>query len=785
MPTDLDQASQRFLRWALLLYLAFVSYGSLVPLNFHAMPVAEAWMQYQSAPWLEFSVPSRTDWAVNFLLLIPMAFLAQALCNGGAMRPQWAGCALLVALGCALFAFAIEFAQLFFPGRTMSPSDVQAQILGSWLGLAIHSRWGRPAAAWLAGWWLAERGLALTQRLLHAYLVGLLLFAVMPLDLTISPVELVHKLHEGRIALIPFADLPRSFVDAAYEVSSETVLWLPVGLLWALSGAGVLRATLRGAGAAAAIELLQLFVYSRNSSTSDVLTAALGCLVGAWIGQGWRQGGRWQGLATVPWRAVASVWAVLTLALFWYPFDFNLSAEWLAPRIAGLARAPLETYFVSSEFRALNEILRKLLMFFPGGLLWALHLHRTPAWHQPSQRWQGRAWAMGLALLVEAGQLALPDKVGDLTDAVLEAAGAWVGLALGWRLFAPSAVAAMRKAPTTATHAAEAPAVTEPLRTVPVARRRAPARPMPWWVDLLVVLGLAALLWAIGRQPAMPYNVRELFLPGAGAALTAVGLATALWWLFGLPLALLLQWRQRPERALWLVPGLPLLGLVGAVPLLLAVPQESIDDIVGSPVLAWPWLLETLLRYMALHGGVALALIGAAWLVARIGWRRSHELLGRWSVVLALWAWPLHWVIVDQAATDNLTELMRGGGSLEVSASLFCGLVGLIVAASSLAAASIARSGRWRLLLAAFVAWPLGTWLLWWGSEPMLMKYDKVFSAAQFLLSADRNHYAGGPVLAARFAAASCGLALMVLLLQWPGWQRFAATLRAGPSHRH
>jgi VanZ family protein len=797
MPKDLDRAAQRFLGWALLLYVLFVSYGSLVPLNFHAMPLAEAWSRYQGASWLDFGVASRTDWAVNFLLLVPMAFLAQAWCGGGAARPgRWLACALPVAVGCALFAASIEFTQLFFPGRTMSPSDVEAQILGSWLGLALQALWGRPVASWLAGWWLAERGLALTQRLLHAYLVGLLLFAVMPLDLTISPVELVHKLHEGRIALVPFADLPPSPVEAAYELASEIVLWLPVGLLWVLSGATVSRAAWRGGAAAAVIELMQLFVYSRTSSSSDVLTAVLGCLLGAWIGRGWRPGERWQGLATVPWRAVTAAWAVLTLALFWYPFDFNVSADWLAPRIAGLVRPPFETYFVSSELRALNEIVRKLLMFLPGGLLWALHLHRMPAWRQPAQRRQGLAWALGLALLVEAGQLALPDKVADLTDAALEAAGAWIGLALGWRLFAPAALAAA-KAPAVAPRAPAAPGPSDPVRTQRAAGERrlerdrerdhelASGKPLPWWVDLLVVLAVALMLWVLGRHPAMPYNVRELFLPGAaGAALTAAALAGALWWLFGLPLALLLRWRRRPEHALWLVPGLPVLGLVGAVPLLLAVPQESIDDIVGSPVLGWPWLLETLLRYTALHGGVALALIGAAWFVARIGWRRSHELLGRWWVALALWAWPLHWAIVDQAATDNLTELMRGGGSLEASASLFCGLLGLVIAASALAAACVARSGRWRLVLAAGLAWPLGTWLLWWGSEPMLMKYDKVFSAAQFLLSADRKHYAGGPALVARFAVASLALALIVLLLQWPGWQRLAATLRAGRGTR-
>ena len=72
----------------------------------------------------------------------------------------------------------------------------------------------------------------------------------------------------------------------------------------------------------------------------------------------------------------------------------------------------------------------------------------------------------------------------------------------------------------------------------------------------------------------------------------------------------------------------------------------------------------------------------------------------------------------------------------------------------------------------AAVAWPLGTAALWYGSERALFKYDKLFSAAQFILSSDRNHYAALPGLLQRYALASLALVVLMTLLQATGWRR-------------
>ena len=86
-----------------------------------------------------------------------------------------------------------------------------------------------------------------------------------------------------------------------------------------------------------------------------------------------------------------------------------------------------------------------------------------------------------------------------------------------------------------------------------------------------------------------------------------------------------------------------------------------------------------------------------------------------------------------------------------------------------------------RRALALLVLPLLGWGLLQAGTEPMLIKYGKAFSALQFLLSEDREHYVRGAALFARFVLAHgllllgvCGLAHLV----WPSsgnWRAVAA----------
>jgi hypothetical protein len=61
--------------WLTVAYTAFVIYGSLVPLQFKARPLSEAWEFFRHIPYLELGIGSRADWVANILLFVPLAFL--------------------------------------------------------------------------------------------------------------------------------------------------------------------------------------------------------------------------------------------------------------------------------------------------------------------------------------------------------------------------------------------------------------------------------------------------------------------------------------------------------------------------------------------------------------------------------------------------------------------------------------------------------------------------------------------------------------------------------------
>jgi hypothetical protein len=276
----------------------------------------------------------------------------------------------------------------------------------------------------------------------------------------------------------------------------------------------------------------------------------------------------------------------------------------------------------------------------------------------------------------------------------------------------------------------------------------------------------------------VPYNVAKLMPAGPAGGVSALGVALALTWMLAAPL-LLLPARRRGWRLAF---PLLLLGhaLLAFAALRLAVPLPMLHKVIGSPVLGLGGLslLEDAGRYLALHAAVMLPLLGAVWLVRVVTTRRALADLLWWAACSVLLFVPVHAVVVWGAGTDNLVELMRGGGSVTSSLLLGAGWGALATAGVALAAALAAGSGPagepapWRrtplLLLAA-------------GLEPAVFKYGRFFSAAQFLLSAGRDAYAQGPELALRAAVALSGLVLLVALMQWPGWRALAQAAAAEP----
>ena len=290
----------------------------------------------------------------------------------------------------------------------------------------------------------------------------------------------------------------------------------------------------------------------------------------------------------------------------------------------------------------------------------------------------------------------------------------------------------------------------------------------------LVATGITicvAIGWLIMRSPLTPYNVRELVYEGHPFR-SLLLLAALLYWSVGFPV-LIAQWLARGEMYLLSFPPLVLLhGLIAWVLLWSSVPSEALHDIVGYPILAWPWEWEVLGRFLALFSLWSVAATAGALVAA---WRvlpdAKSALLG-WAMGACLLIPFSYYIVVVLASTDNLVELIANNGS--VGSFL---LIGLAIAEISFGgtkgALALIPGAAWNRWAAA---WVLGSGILayltlYFGTEQMIVKYGQVFSALQFLLSRDRSHLAQPDELMVRYAALYSFLITAIVMVQYPLWR--------------
>ncbi len=289
-------------------------------------------------------------------------------------------------------------------------------------------------------------------------------------------------------------------------------------------------------------------------------------------------------------------------------------------------------------------------------------------------------------------------------------------------------------------------------------------RPFHPWASGAIILAVSAgaygLLLAAEHSPALPYNLREL-LPirhrWAHRAVLAVTMAM---------IGVLPAWAGRWVAWRGIGAMVPLaaagVGLGIWFPLRFAVTEESLWDIVGSPILGWGGGWEMLLRFLALQGLLMAPLIAAYAALDRPG-RGADDPDGcRGPSVLSLGVWTgaamvLCWlVVVRWAATDNLTELLRARPAGWVGPLLLTPWLAILstsAAALAWTGAASNRPGRWWVAPAVLVGVGPAFGLLWWGLEPAVDKYGLTFPALRFLLGPDRGSELSLGALALRYAA--------------------------------
>lgn len=114
---------------AMRLALALLGYFIFVTLVITLSPFDFGWRRFRVA-----TAVNPIDLVLNVALFVPIGFLLRSL---GALRTRFGWSPVLIA--CA-FSGAIESAQMFIPGRFVSPNDLVANTAGAWIGVWIRDR---------------------------------------------------------------------------------------------------------------------------------------------------------------------------------------------------------------------------------------------------------------------------------------------------------------------------------------------------------------------------------------------------------------------------------------------------------------------------------------------------------------------------------------------------------------------------------------------------------------------------------------------------------------------
>ena len=438
--------------WLLPAYVLFVWYGSLVPLNFSPIPFDEAVRRFREAPYITMGVAERTDFIANILLFVPVAYFLLA-----ALRTDRRSRILDVLVGLAVLplftglSMAIEFTEMYFPGRTLSFNDVLAQTLGGVIGTGSWISVGRAITAWMREVAAERERTALVAQLLLAYVVLFTIAQLAPLNLTLNLSELAAKFRQGRIILIPFSFEYASWTAMAWDHLWDVMLNVPLGAAATLVGmsAGRRRAPAQalalGVLAVGAIECGQVFVNSRFADVTDVLKGALGVAIGIAATsrlslEGPEVSERGLDRAALVARLGLVAWIIALIGYHWNPFEFTFDRERVALGLRAISAVPLTHHYWSQEFHAFTEMLRKALLALPlGALLY-------PAWPDRGRSYVPRlrttlavVGGFGLLFVIELGQVFLPGRLPDITDVMIGDIGIMIGLWLAARLARASA----------------------------------------------------------------------------------------------------------------------------------------------------------------------------------------------------------------------------------------------------------------------------------------------------------------------------------------------------------
>ena len=744
-----------------LCYGIFVIFGSWVPFNFNSLSFGDAAHAFMELKKLDFSIVNRSDWFTNFLLFMPLSYLLFILSSR--QSSALTGTIQLVSICSLLLSLSvgIEFVQLFLNDRVSSFKDVFAQFLGIITSFVLYfftrdkftsmvhelNRHGGDNK------WITYANGALTV---------LVLYSVMPLDLSISPVELFKKWQEGRITLLPFTSFDSSISEWLFGILSDIFLWGFITWLYLKSAKYTPNQIVkRCLFYAVGIELAQLLVLSRYTDSTDIVTAFVGIMLAlkffASSIEGHSKNGAPEpdaiatnmGITSYRQELILFAWCIMLFLFATYPFELVANKQVVLGNWHNFFSAPLETYWREGPLQAVTQLLRKVLLVVPLGLL----LASISAKYQlkKENRILFCLFAVMFLFGLELLQIVMANKIAVATDVALNL----FGLFLGWKVFQmhldkqgmdKQDVAEQDSSPEGApilqqgADSASTKKGSQGGNNTPVNANGRFIKFYPLAVFGLIFLGLIL----IQGDPRTPYNIKELFDSDwvwLSAAMMSLSFLVAL----GLPaISFNLALKLGKTSALWLFTMTLVHTLLVFNLFYLSFPTESLHDILGYPT--WreqSHYLELCYRFVGFYLPISGAFfVVYSWFITTqsVGFKASRF---AFSVLYACLMLPIAYlIVVVQAGTDNITELLPNNGYSFKLLNLVAYIILLVwVSAWWVKNGSATRSFKLLVYIAlTLVSAPLGFYFIQNGMQDVIIKYGRVFSGLQFILSPSRDN---------------------------------------------
>lgn len=507
----------------LIVYLGFVIYGSLVPLAFHPLAFDVAWERFLDIPWLSLGAISRADWIANIILYIPLSLLLISRLSRSGSRTTGLNIAITLLI-CLMLAICIEFAQVYFPPRTVSLNDLLAEFLGTAMGIASWLIFGRRMRRW--GNRVARGDRSAFESLLWAYLLFYLLVSLFPFDFVVSMHELQAKLRSGTVGLVFASSGCGAVLICAAKFIIEALLTVPIGLLLAGrmrgQGGSCFLPFLVGMVLGLSVEAVQMLIISGVSQGFSAIPKSLGVVAGYVL---YANSGALKAMIArfKPGSLVVGLSVPYLIGLLvandWFRADWVTSAE-AAEDLSQVHFLPFYYHYYTTETVAMASLLFNAFLYSPIGFAFAFI--------QKAARKRSYVLtaivAASLAFLIEGARLFQSGEHADPTNIIIA-----LGSAMLAQLIAAQVLSLDVGAAQSLDRKPEVGGSTQPSRRA--VDPGALFRGTPSW---RAAMGLVLISVAAISLYTMPFA--KPFLMVAGAVLLLLQFLFPLAWLYVLPI---------------------------------------------------------------------------------------------------------------------------------------------------------------------------------------------------------------------------------------------------------